>query len=304
MRNSARRTLPILIALAGFLSQPGLAQGPLARGADGPTPGGLAAWSAPALGINTRADSVPGSPGRAAPWGSPPRSGQSPRSSSVVQAPSSGGPATEIRWYHAAGGLAAVALTSLADEPLRDELQAHRTSGKDDVAAVFRRMGEPEVYGVVGLGTIAVGIIAGNDRVRRAGQRISAGLLISAVVTTALKEVVGRQRPNASSSAFSFKPFSGQTSWPSGHTTMAFALAASVSDELHSTPASVALYSGAALTGWSRLNDNKHWLSDVVMGAAVGVTGAKLMNGRWRVLGIHAPKFLLEPQAAAVNLEF
>ena len=225
-----------------------------------------------------------------------------PPSCRLVVVPTS--PPAEIHWYHAAAGLAAVALTSLADESLRDELQAHRSTGKDDVARVFRRMGQPEVYGVVGLGTIAVGIIGGNDRVRRAGQRISAGLLTAAFVSMALKETVGRQRPDASNDAYSFKPFSGRDSWPSGHTTMAFALAASVSDEVRSTPVTVALYTGAALTGWSRLNDNKHWLSDVAMGALVGVTGAKLMNGRWRVLGVHAPKFLLEPGAAGVSLKF
>jgi membrane-associated phospholipid phosphatase len=213
-------------------------------------------------------------------------------------------PSTDIRWYHAVAGLAAVALSSVADESLRDEVQSHRSDGKDDFARVVRRMGQPEVYGAVGLGTIAVGILAGNPRVRRAGQRISAGLLTAAFVTMALKESVGRRRPDASHDAFSFKPFSGRDAWPSGHTTMAFALAASVSDEVHSTPVTIGLYTGAALTGWSRINDDKHWLSDVAMGALVGITSAKLMNGRWRVLGIHAPKFLLEPGQVGVSLRF
>ncbi len=79
---------------------------------------------------------------------------------------------------------------------------------------------------------------------------------------------------------------------------MAFALATSVADEIHSTPVTIGLYGAATLTGWSRMNDNKHWLSDVLAGAAIGVTSAKLMNGRWRVLGLHAPNFLLEPGKA------
>jgi membrane-associated phospholipid phosphatase len=221
----------------------------------------------------------------------------------ALSAPRASSP-TNIRWYHATAALAAVALSSLADESLRDELQSHRTAGKDDFAAVVRRMGQPEVYGVVGLGTIAVGIMAGNPRLRRAGQRISAGLLTAAFVSMALKESVGRRRPNTGRGAYSFSPFSGAQALPSGHTTMAFALAAGVADEVHSTPVAIGLYTGAALTGWSRLNDNKHWLSDVAMGALVGVTSAKLMGGRWRVLGVHAPKFLLEPGAVGVSLRF
>jgi membrane-associated phospholipid phosphatase len=210
----------------------------------------------------------------------------------------------EVRWYHVGAGLGLVALASLLDEPLRDQLQDHRTAGKDDLARVFRHMGQPEVYGVIGLGTLAVGVLSGNDRVKRAGERISAGLLTTAAVTSTLKLAVGRKRPNASSDAFQFRPFTKNDGWPSGHTTMAFALAASVSDEIHSAPVTIGLYGAAALTGWSRMNDNKHWLSDVLAGAAVGITSAKLMNGRWRVLGLHAPNFLLEPGRVGVSLQF
>jgi membrane-associated phospholipid phosphatase len=206
-----------------------------------------------------------------------------------------------VQWYHVAAGLGVVGLATLADESLRDNLQAHRSSGKDDVARFFRRMGQPEVFGAVGLGTIAVGLIAGNDKVRLAGERISAGLLTAATITSGLKLAVGRHRPGATpTDAFTFDPFSSNDSWPSGHTTMAFALAASVSDELHSTPVTIGLYSAASLTAWSRLNDDRHWLSDVVMGSLVGITSAKLMSGRWRVLGIRAPRFLFGPPGSVV----
>jgi membrane-associated phospholipid phosphatase len=81
---------------------------------------------------------------------------------------------------------------------------------------------------------------------------------------------------------------------------MAFALATGVSDELHSTPATIALYTLATGTAWSRMNDNKHWLTDVLAGAAIGITSSKLMSGRWRVLGLSAPAFLLEPKGAGL----
>lgn len=211
---------------------------------------------------------------------------------------------SDVRWYHLSAGLAVVGLATLADEGLRDQIQAHRTSGGDDVAKVFKRMGQAEVFGTVGLGTIAVGIISGNPRIRRAGERISAGLLAAAFMTVGLKEVVGRHRPSNPTNAFQFTPISGHDSWPSGHTTMAFALAAGVSDEVHSLPVTIGLYSAATMTAWSRVNDDRHWLSDVLTGALIGVTGAKLMNGHWRVLGIHGPRFLLEPGAVGVSLKF
>jgi membrane-associated phospholipid phosphatase len=213
-------------------------------------------------------------------------------------------PTPDLQWYHLSAGLLAVGLATLADEGLRNTAQNHRSATKDDVAKIFRRMGQPEVYGVVGLGTIAAGIIAGNPRLRRAGERMSAGMLVAAFITTGLKETVGRRRPQSPANAFQFKPFSGRDSWPSGHTTMAFAVATGVADEVHSLPVTIGLYTAASMTGWSRINDDKHWLSDVVMGALVGITSTKLMNGHWRVLGVHAPKFLLEPGAMGLSLRF
>ena len=69
---------------------------------------------------------------------------------------------------------------------------------------------------------------------------------------------------------------------------MAFALAASVSDEVHSTPVTIGLYTGAALTGWSRINDDKHWLSDVAMGALRG--NHQRQADEWPLAGLRHPR--------------
>jgi membrane-associated phospholipid phosphatase len=87
---------------------------------------------------------------------------------------------------------------------------------------------------------------------------------------------------------------------------VAFALATSLADEIHRTWASVGLYTIATGVGWSRINDNRHWLSDVAAGAVLGFTSAKLVNGRWRIFNLNPPRFLLGPGQAAVawNLTF
>jgi membrane-associated phospholipid phosphatase len=203
-------------------------------------------------------------------------------------------------------GLAAgaVALLSLADEPVQDEVQAHRTDSGDDFARVMRRMGEPVVYLPAALGTLGAGLLAGKPAVTRAGGRITGGLLLAGVATNLLKPLAGRRRPRFASGSYDLEPFTGRDSWPSGHTTMAFALATSVGDEIGSTPVRVALYGAATLTAWSRVNDDRHWLTDVATGALVGVVSAKVMNGRWRVFGVGAPRFLLGPGRVGVAMEF
>ena len=46
---------------------------------------------------------------------------------------------------------------------------------------------------------------------------------------------------------------------------------------------------------WSRVYDNQHWVSDVVVGAAVGIASAKLATGRWTIFGLRAPVPLATP---------
>ena len=168
------------------------------------------------------------------------------------------------------------------------------------MARALRHFGQPEVFGTVTLGLVGAGLIGGNDALTRAGGRLALTLALAGATSTAAKVTFGRPRPSQSLDADGYSPFSGQEAMPSGHTTVAFAMAAALADDIHNTWASVGLYSIAAGVGWSRLNDNKHWLSDVAAGAVLGITSAKLVNGHWRIFHLHPPQVLLGPRTAAV----
>jgi membrane-associated phospholipid phosphatase len=67
------------------------------------------------------------------------------------------------------------------------------------------------------------------------------------------------------------------------------------------------LYLWAAGAGFSRVYENRHWLSDTAVGALLGITSAKIITGRWRVFNIKPPQFLIAESGQAVlvwNLEF
>jgi membrane-associated phospholipid phosphatase len=209
-----------------------------------------------------------------------------------------------VRWYHLAGATGGIALLSTLDDNVQAWSQAGRNPGRDEVARVVRRMGQPEVYLPVALGTIAAGLIAGDDDVTRAGGRIAGSLAVAGLGHSALKLVVGRLRPTFTTDQYQFKPFSSQASWPSGHTAQAFALASSVGDEIDSDAVSVGLYALASLTGWSRINDNRHWLTDVVTGALIGIVSAKYVNGKWRVAGAKPPEFLQNDMRVGMSIGF
>ena len=110
----------------------------------------------------------------------------------------------------------------------------------------------------------------------------------------------GRLRPSQVEEPYEWRPFSGADAFPSGHTTMAFALATSLANEIRRPWATVGLMVVAAGTGWSRLNDNKHWVSDVAAGATLGVTSAQLIDGRWTVFHLRPPTVFLTPGRAGL----
>jgi membrane-associated phospholipid phosphatase len=212
-----------------------------------------------------------------------------------------------IRWYEVlavAGGALAI---SALDEPVQRWMQRNRSEASDDVAAVFRRGGEPLVYATLSLGTLGAGVVLGDPDVQRAGGRLATSVALSAVLSEGLKRLAGRSRPNEGVGAFSFNPFtslhdsagmSTRSSLPSGHTTAAFAVATSLAEDFHDPRVSVVLYVLAAGTAFSRMNDDRHWLSDTALGAAIGVTTAKLVSGHWRIFGLRPPHFLVTPTGA------
>jgi membrane-associated phospholipid phosphatase len=187
------------------------------------------------------------------------------------------------------------------DNSVQRHSQDHRSPSKDDLASTLRHFGQPEVFATITLGMVGGGLIGGNDGLVRAGGRLGASLVTAGAVTTLGKLAFGRPRPNASLDADGYVPFSGQDAMPSGHTSIAFALATSLADDIHRTWASVGLYALATGVGWSRINDNKHWFSDVAAGAVVGVTSSKLATGRWQIFNLRPPSFLIAPGYASLT---
>jgi len=207
---------------------------------------------------------------------------------------------TVLRWWHGAIAVGGLSALMLLDEPSQRFFQERRSTGADDWARALRRVGQPEVYGTITLGLVAAGLLSGDANLTRSGGRLAATLLLAGGTATVAKLALGRPRPSQSLDADGYSPFSGQDAMPSGHTTMAFALATALADDIHRPWATVGLYTLATGVGWSRINDNRHWLSDVAGGAIVGITSAKLVNGHWRIFGLRPPSVLLGPGHAGL----
>lgn len=192
-------------------------------------------------------------------------------------------------------------MASALDRRVDNWTQDQRSPGSDRVARVFKYGGEPVlIFGVSG-GILAAGVISGRPELTRRGGRVLTSVVAAGLTTGALKEITGRFRPDTTTDPYVFRPFTNHDAFPSGHATMAFALATSLSAEIHRPWATALLYAGATGTAWSRLNDQKHWLSDVLAGATVGITAANVIEGRWRIFGLGPPRFLVDPHHARLE---
>src|SRR5215212_6502066 len=88
-------------------------------------------------------------------------------------------------------------------------------------------------------------------------------------IADSLKKLVREHRP---------APYTGNHSFPSGHTSSSFAGAEFMHTELkNAIPVlSCAGYLGATATAVIRVMKNRHWIKDVVAGAAIGILSARL----------------------------
>jgi membrane-associated phospholipid phosphatase len=152
-------------------------------------------------------------------------------------------------------GAAAAGLGSFADNGAQHTL-AGQAQGFGQVGA---RAGGATVMAPLTLGLFLAGRATHDSRFRAATYDVAEAAIVSTVYTSVLKSGAHRTRPDGSN----------QLSFPSGHTSTAFAMA-SVFDSHYGHKLGLPAYAAAAAIGLSRVESNKHHLSDVLAGATLG----------------------------------
>lgn len=176
----------------------------------------------------------------------------------------------DAEWKQAGWASLAVVGTALViDRPLRDEMRRH--SGNNAFITQVERFGVQYAAGVVG-GFYLAGMLTDDKKALQVAQDgLAASLIASGIVTPAIKLVAGRSRPRDDAGIYNFKPFSNaNSSFPSGHTTEAFALASVIANHYDETWVTCTAYSIAGLVGLARTYHHAHFASDVLAGAMIG----------------------------------
>jgi hypothetical protein len=124
-------------------------------------------------------------------------------------------------------------------------------------------------YTLLGSAVIVYAIGRGKDqpKVSHVGMDLIESLAVAEGITQLLKYTTRRERPDGS----------GKTSFPSGHASDTFAFATALERHL-GWKGAVPAYIFSSYVAMSRLPANRHWLSDVVFGSAVGIISGRTVT--------------------------
>jgi hypothetical protein len=190
--------------------------------------------------------------------------------------------------YLALGGGGA----ALAVHPLDQTFNVHLQSHYDLVNSIFapaKYYGDTPEQVALAVGTYAVGRIFEMPKASHLGMDLLRAQAVSELLVEPLKFATGRQRPDGSNSQ----------SFPSGHAAATFAAATVIERHLGWKKAALG-YAIASYVAASRLHDNRHYLSDVVFGAALGTVAGRTVTEHGRETWTLMPEFL--PGGGAILL--
>ncbi len=123
------------------------------------------------------------------------------------------------------------------------------------------------------------GLIKKNREEQYKACEMGSSIIIAALSAQSLKWIFNRPRPSETyNTIYPYKVETG-TSMPSGHTTIAFAAATSLSLQYKKWYVVIPAYTWAASVGYSRIYLGVHYPSDVLAGAVIGTASA--FAGQW-----------------------
>ncbi|GIV61957.1 MAG: hypothetical protein KatS3mg044_0823 [Rhodothermaceae bacterium] len=167
---------------------------------------------------------------------------------------------------------------SFIDTSINPYVQRHDRGSFGTFLEATNRLGGPDMKLPVA-GVFAATLLTRNERLQDAAFTSLQAMLYAGAITYSLKYVFGRERPFENEGPHDFDPFSGNTSFPSGHTTAAFAILTPwVLYYPH--PLTYGLFALATGTAMARLAYDKHWATDVLAGGTIGFLTARYLTRR------------------------
>jgi membrane-associated phospholipid phosphatase len=203
----------------------------------------------------------------------------------------------------------AIATTGLVmaflDRGIKEWVDDHQVTGSKDFSLFVTHLGEPLVL----LGLSAVFYIGGegfkDDNLRKTALLSLESFCINGIVVNGMRYLLSRSRPLSGDGPSSFHWFSlknNRHSFPSGHTSTAFAVAAVIAGQSDSFLVGAVSYGLASLVAISRVYNNEHWASDVIAASIIGYFIGKKVLALNRPSDKNKPSLSIAPGLVGFSL--
>lgn len=184
-------------------------------------------------------------------------------------------------WIKAAGVVAVGSGLYLFDEDINKIIQRNRSRMTSNISVAGNLVGNGwSTIPLIGATWVA-GYAFKSPKTKDTALLCTKSLLLASGFTAVLKVGTQRYRPNKDrgSNFWNGQGFNRRRdSFPSGHTTLVWSIAPVLAEQYRATGwVPPVVYSIACITGFSRLNDEKHWTSDVFVGTVIGYSTAQIV---------------------------
>ncbi|GAB2681666.1 hypothetical protein GCM10027036_40490 [Flavihumibacter cheonanensis] len=160
------------------------------------------------------------------------------------------------------------------DRSIKQWVQANRNNFLSQTSRIIEPFGNeysPYLVGAMYL----TGVLTKDRRMEHVSLVSAKSLVFTTLLTAGSKQLVRRRRPAYTDDPFEFNSmFQGGREWtsfPSGHANTVFTVATAIALQYNDKKwVPYVAYGIAGLTGVSRIYDNRHWATDVIVGAAMG----------------------------------
>lgn len=183
-------------------------------------------------------------------------------------------------WIKLSAVVGLTGIATLTDKDVRNFSQKNQSKFANDIFSIDKYY-YIEFVGASILAFYGYGLIDNNNNIRRLAVKLTEATFLATSLTLITKTVVGRGRPYKQEGQYYTNPFTfdnDYNSFPSGHTTLAFAYSTVMANEVDNVFWKIGWYSVAGLVGYSRVYHNQHWFSDVLISAAIGYFSGEFVN--------------------------
>ena len=193
------------------------------------------------------------------------------------------------------------------DEDVRKYAKRNHSDFNDKIMDAGKAYGNVLSPIIIGGSIYSYGLFLKNENVRTTGRMVIESVVYAGAITTVIKTLFGRSRPfvEDGNHFYKFMQFNNDhTSFPSGHSTIAFAISSVLSNRINNTYASICLYTIAGLTSVSRVYHDDHWASDVFLGSAIGYFVGNFISKNSGILYTDKNKkvtLILQPTLSGLN---